>query len=445
MLIEHVFGIISFKGVRIVDYSGEPHGLFFMIDNKSFYASVECVARGLDPLKAALIVMSETKNTGRGLVLAASPTAKREFGISNVDRAYEVPSDPRLMVVPPRMNLYIKKNLAINNIFREFVADAQCVPYSIDESILDMTHSWRLFGRTPDEVARLIQRTVYQRLGLYVTVGIGENPVQAKLALDLLAKHSPNLRGTLTYQSFADHIWPINDLTKIWSIGQRTANHLYRLGIHSMGDLAKTNPYWLGSQMGIIGKQLYALSWGIDRSMLDAVHPPRERSWSNSQVLPRDYNTREEIEVVIREIGQQVTSRMRHHHEAAGEVDLWVGFSGYVDKSGFTHHHRIPPTDDSREIVRELLLMFEQSWQGETVRNIAVSLGRLSHSAGQQLSLFKPVKRQVKQHQFDQLVDQLRDKFGPTAVFYGNSIKKGGTMLERAGLVGGHNGGNSFE
>ncbi len=429
----------------MMDYSREPHGIFFMIDNKSFYASVECVARGLDPLKAALIVMSETKNTGRGLVLAASPTAKREFGISNVDRAYEVPNDPRLMVVPPRMNLYIKKNLAINNIFREFVADAQCLPYSIDESILDMTRSWRLFGQTPDEVARRIQRTVYRRLGLYVTVGIGENPVQAKLALDLLAKHSPNLRGTLTYQTFARHIWPINELTKVWSIGQRTANHLHRLGIHSMGDLARTNPYWLGSELGIIGKQLYALSWGIDRSRLDAVHPPRERSWSNSQVLPRDYNTRDEIEVVIREIGQQVTSRMRHHHEAAGEVGLWVGFSGYANKSGFTHHHRIPPTDDSREIVRELLLMFEQSWQGETVRNIAVNLGRLSRSTGQQLSLFSPVKHQVKQHQFDQLVDQLRDKFGPTAVFYGNSLKRGGTMLERAGLVGGHNGGNSFE
>lgn len=89
--------------------------------------------------------------------------------------------------------------------------------------------------------------------------------------------------------------------------------------------------------------------------------------------------------------------------------------------------------------------MFKQDWQGETVRNIAVSLGRLSRASGQQLSLFAPPQKQVKQYQFDQLVDQLRDKFGPTAVFYGNSLKRGGTMLERAGLVGGHNGGNSFE
>lgn len=102
----------------MMNYEHEPHGLFFMIDNKSFYASVECVARGLNPLKATLIVMSETANTGKGLVLAASPMAKKEFGISNVDREYQVPRDPRLLVVPPRMNLYIEKNLAINQIFQ---------------------------------------------------------------------------------------------------------------------------------------------------------------------------------------------------------------------------------------------------------------------------------------------------------------------------------------
>ena len=137
---------------------------------------------------------------------------------------------------------------------------------------------------------------------------------------------------------------------------------------------------------------------------------------------------------------------MRHHGEAAGEIGLSIGFSGYtMGRSGFAHHHRIATTADSREIVKELLLMFKQDWDGESVRNIAVSLGRLSKLSGQQLSLFSPAQKQVKQYQFDRLVDQLRDRFGPTAVFYGTSLKRGGTMLERAGLVGGHNGGNSFE
>ena len=92
-----------------MDYSQEPHGLFFMIDNKSFYASVESVERGLNPLESVIFVMSEADNTGSGLVLAASPMAKKLFGISNVSRQYEVPRDPRILVVPPRMNLYIRK------------------------------------------------------------------------------------------------------------------------------------------------------------------------------------------------------------------------------------------------------------------------------------------------------------------------------------------------
>ncbi|MGX6428054.1 Y-family DNA polymerase [Levilactobacillus yonginensis] len=432
-----------------MDYTSEPHGMFLMIDNKSFYASVESVERGLNPLESVLVVMSEADNTGSGLVLAASPMAKREFGISNVSRQYEVPDDPRILVVPPRMNLYIQKNLAINRIFRRFVADADLFPYSIDESILDMTKSWRLFGSTPEEVARRIQLTVRHELGLYTTVGIGENPVQAKLALDLQAKHDKELIGRLTYESFADEIWPITDLEKVWSIGHRTAAHLNRLGIHSMEDLAHVDPYELRHEMGLIGTQLFALSWGIDRTKLREVRPPKEKSWSNSQVLPRDYKVQREIELVIREIGQQVTSRMRHHQQQAGSISLFIGFAwdGQADdgRGGMHHTHRIAPTDNARTIIAELLRLFRQYWEGQPVRNIGVGLARLSVSGSLQLDIFQDPERQLKNDRFDRVIDDLRDRFGKTAVVPASSLMRGGTMISRAALVGGHNGGNSFD
>ncbi len=136
------------------DYKKEPRGVFFLIDNKSFYASVEAVIRGLNPLKVALVVMSEQENTNGGLILATSPEAKKLFHLqANVSRQRDLPQDSRLKVVPPRMNLYIQRNLQINNIFRRFVADEDLWSYSIDESILDLTHSWRLFGDSPREVA----------------------------------------------------------------------------------------------------------------------------------------------------------------------------------------------------------------------------------------------------------------------------------------------------
>ena len=172
----------------------EPHGVFFLIDNKSSYASCEAVFRGLNPLKVPLVVLSEAENTNGGLILATSPEAKHLFHLkANVSRKRDLPNDPRLWVVPPRMNLYIQRNLQINQIFHQFTTEQEVWPYSIDESILDMTYTWRLFGNSVREVARLIQKTVRQKLGLYTTVGIGDNPVQAKLALDLYAKHNHEL------------------------------------------------------------------------------------------------------------------------------------------------------------------------------------------------------------------------------------------------------------
>ena len=159
-------------------FDDEPHGVFFLIDNKSFYASCEAVARGLNPLKVPLVVLSEAENTNGGLILATSPEAKHLFHLkANVSRKRDLPNDPRLWVVPPRMNLYIQRNLQINQVFHQFTTEKEVWPYSIDESTLDMTHTWRLFGNSVREVARLIQKTVRQKLGLYTTVGIGDNPV----------------------------------------------------------------------------------------------------------------------------------------------------------------------------------------------------------------------------------------------------------------------------
>ncbi|WP_455749244.1 Y-family DNA polymerase, partial [Lentilactobacillus parabuchneri] len=105
-------------------FDDEPHGVFFLIDNKSFYASCEAVARGLNPLKVPLVVLSEAENTNGGLILATSPEAKHLFHLkANVSRKRDLPNDPRLWVVPPRMNLYIQRNLQINQIFHQFTTE----------------------------------------------------------------------------------------------------------------------------------------------------------------------------------------------------------------------------------------------------------------------------------------------------------------------------------
>ncbi|APT18282.1 hypothetical protein FC62_GL000832 [Amylolactobacillus amylotrophicus DSM 20534] len=434
------------------DYRYEPKRLIFMIDNKSFYASVESVALGLNPLKTKLVVMSTQKNTNGGLVLAASPMAKKKYGIKNVMRQRNLPTKeeaPDLIYVEPHMNLYIQKSMEIIEIFRKYVADEDLHVYSIDESILDMTNSYQLFGKDPFEVARKIQLDIRNQLGIYTTVGIGENPLLAKFALDIDAKKRATMIAFWHYVEVADTIWQISDLTDVWGINKRTAAHLERIGIHNMYELAHTDPVKLKNEFGIIGEQLFAMSWGVDRSLIRDKYIPQARSYGNSQVLPRDYLVQREIEIVIREIGEQVAARIRSRKLQTGLVSLWIGFSYKSStgkkRSGFRKQQKISYTNDNKELVEELLALFRSNWHGEIVRNIGVDYGDLIPEQVSQLNLFVQPQQLEKRSKLDRTADQIRKKFGLKSAVKLSSLAPGGTAIERAGLVGGHNGGNSYE
>ncbi len=213
------------------DYSKEPVNDYFLIDMKSFYSSVECIERNLDPLTTELVVMSQADNTGSGLILASSPAAKKKYGISNVSRPRDLPYPlpKELHIVPPRMNLYIKKNMEVNSIFRQYVADEDLLIYSIDESILKVTRSMNLFttegtrSQRRKKLAQMIQEHIKDELGLVATVGIGDNPLLAKLALDNEAKHNEEFIAEWTYQNVPKKVWNIPEMMDLGSL-----EHPYR-------------------------------------------------------------------------------------------------------------------------------------------------------------------------------------------------------------------------
>ncbi|MBZ5984107.1 Y-family DNA polymerase [Leuconostoc gelidum subsp. gasicomitatum] len=431
------------------NYQYEKQRVFFMIDSKSFYASVESVELGLNPLRSILVVMSEQANANGGLVLAASPMAKKKLEASNIMRQRDLPRDKKLIIVHPRMNLYIQENLRINSIYREYTTEEKLLAYSIDESLLDVTDTWAFFGDSPEIVARKIQERVRKETGIYLTVGIGDSPVLAKIALDIEAKHAPNLMGVWHYADVPKKLWPITQLNDIWSIGKRTALKLNNMGVNSMCDLAHQDPYIFRAKMGIVGEQLYALSWGIDRSDLTEVIVPKSKSYSNSQVLPRDYHKREEIEIVIREMADQVASRIRFHQKQATIVSLFIGYS-YAESEkqsshGFRKQLRIDATNDTRKLMKIMIQLFEQNWHGEVIRHIGIDYSGLIDAMGIQLDLFRQPEQQINTNKIDQVVDELRQRFGTTAIMRAMSKLEGGTAIDRANLVGGHNGGNSYE
>ena len=350
------------------DYKYEPHRVIFMIDNKSFFASCEALRLGLNPMKVCLAVISrqEGGNWGSGLIMAASPSAKKKYGLHNVMRARDLPSKkeaPDLILVDPHMNLYIKRSMQVLDIFRKYAADEDIHMYSIDEGMIDMTKSWRLFGDDPYYVARKNQKDNHDALGLYTTCGIGENPILAKLAMDNSAKHKKSMIAFWHYLDVPDTIWNIPKLEDVWGINTRTANHLRRIGINNMYELAHTDPTVLKREFGIIGEQLFAESWGVDRSIISHKYHPKTKSYGNSQVLQRDYFDQRQIEIVIREIGEQVAARIRAHNLRTECVNLFIGYAfdefDYGDhRGGFNVQQKITPTSVSHDLVQVLLQLF---------------------------------------------------------------------------------------
>lgn len=234
------------------DYSKEPRRDVLCIDVKSFYASVECVERGLDPLKTMLIVMSGADNAV-GLMLAASPMAKKVLGISNVTRKDEVPNHPDLIIVPPRMNLYMNRNSKINNLLKRFVADEDHSVFSVDESFIDITASLKYFNcDTAYRLAKIIQPVIYNHMGLYVTIGIGDNLLLAKLPLDNEAKYIPGFIAEWRYEDVQEKVWTISPITEFCGIGKRMAARLKMSGIDSIYDLVHANPYLLKHRFGVM-------------------------------------------------------------------------------------------------------------------------------------------------------------------------------------------------
>ena len=435
------------------DYRYEPHRLIFMIDNKSFFASCEALQLGLNPMKAVLAVVSHQPHTnyGSGLIMAASPLAKKKYGLTNVMRVRDLPTKkeaPDLILVEPHMNLYIKRSMQVLEIFQKYAADEDIHVYSIDESMIDMTKSWRLFGNDPYLVARKIQVEIKNKIGLYTTCGIGENPLLAKLAMDISAKHRCSMIDYWHYIDVPDTIWQIKDLEDVWGIGKRIAARLRRLHINNMYELAHTDPAILKNEFGVIGEQLFAISWGVDRSIISEKYFPIMKNYGNSQILNRDYTNQREIEIVLREIGEQVGARIRAHRLQAGCISLFVGFSKYEQdgsRKGFNVQQKICPTNDNDLLVDEILALFRKNWHGETVRALGVNCSRLEPDTCQQLTFFVPASEQIKKRTINITIDRIRKKYGFTSLVKASSLAKGATAIRRSSLVGGHNGGNAYE
>ncbi len=426
------------EDIIMMDYSNEPSRDILCIDAKSFFASVEAVERGQHPLKARIAVVSKPDNQG-GLVLASSPLIKREYGVKTGTRIYEIPKRANIEIVEPRMALYLKKNLEILNIFKRYVPEEDLLVYSIDESFLDVTQVHSLFGTT-DDIARKIQQDVWKELGLILTVGIGDNPLMAKLALDHDAKYNDknSYISEWRYCDVAKTIWKIEELSDFWGIGSRTELKLKRIGIHNIFQLSQYNVNKLKQRFGVIGQQLFFHAHGIDRTKLSDVYIPQSTSFSRNQILNRDYTNKHDIEIVIREMTDENVTRLRKHKLVTGVVKLYIGYSRDIVQGGFNQQMKIEPTDNSKQLKSYMLHIFNKHYENLPVRVVNVTFGKLQSKQSLQLSLFDSIEETIASDELDNVVNHIRAKYGYTSLLHASSLTDAGMAKFRAKLLGGH-------
>jgi DNA polymerase V len=216
---------------------------YLCIDLKTFYASVECVERGLNPFTTPLVVADPTRGNGT-ICLAVSPRMK-ELGVHNRCRIFEIPSTIKYIKAMPRMNLYIKYSANIYAIYLKYIAKEDIHVYSIDEAFMDVTKYLKMYNMTAEELAKKIMKDIYDTYGITATAGIGTNLYLCKVALDITAKHVASHIGVLDEEKYKETLWHHTPLTDFWQIGRGIVKRLDRMGIRDMEGITKTDPILL--------------------------------------------------------------------------------------------------------------------------------------------------------------------------------------------------------
>lgn len=416
-------------------YDNLPKRNIIVIDMKSFFATVECVERELDPFTTPLVVAEPGRNGA--ITLAVTPYMK-SLGVGSRTRIYEIPTHIKYVTVPPRMNTYVQYSQKVISIYKEFVSPEDLHIYSIDECFLDVTDYLKMYNVDDYTLARRIMDTIKKKTGLISTAGIGPNMLIAKIAMDTEAKHTKDNIAKWTYEDIPTKFWPITPLSEFWGIGHRMERNLNAMGITTIGDLAHYDKKRLKNKFGIMGEELWNHANGIDLSLLkDHNDTPKDTSYGHSQVLFKDYDE-ENIGIIIKEMCEVLTGRLRKHKKKCRVIGFGIGYS-LAYKGGFYHSKKIPvSTDDLETIFMVCKTMLEKFCEDYPIRKVSISLGCLEQNTNEQLNLFESYEEKIKKDSINETVDEIKNKFGKNSIIKASNLLSDSTMIERNKKRGGH-------
>lgn len=420
----------------------ERQNYFICIDLKSFYASVECVERNLDPFKTNLVVADPTRSKST-ICLAVTPAMKK-LGVKNRCRIHEIPDNIKYITAMPRMQLYLDYSARIYSIYLRYISKEDIHVYSVDECFIDVTEYLRLYHMDPKELAVELMRAVMEETGITATAGIGTNLYLAKIAMDIVAKHTDDHIGMLDEISYRRQLWNHRPLHDFWRIGMRTEKRLVGYGIHTMGDIAMTSIHsenLLYKIFGIDAELLIDHAWGCESCQMKDIknYHSEDHSLSNGQVLMRNYSF-EEAEVIVKEMTDILVLDLIEKELVTNSVILWIAYDHKYEKEPSRGSTRFPdPTNSSREIINTVKLLYRKIADRYTgIRRIEVCAGKVFPESYRQYDLFSDPEIQDRERRLQKAVLEVKNRYGKNAIMRGSNLLDCSTYIERNKQIGGH-------
>ena len=413
--------------------------IYLCIDLKSFYASVECVERDLDPFKINLVVADPTRGGG-AITLAATPAIKR-LGVPSRGRIFEIPKNIEYIIAPPRMKLYMEYSAKIYKIFLKYISSNDIHVYSIDESFLDITPYLSLYCMNPKQIAKMIIDDIYHTTGITATCGIGTNLFLAKIALDITAKHSKDNMGYLDEDLYKQLLWHHTPLTDFWMVGPGTSNRLAMLGINDMYGIAHYPEKILYKLFGVNAEYLIDHAWGREPVEISDIkaYKPKANSISNSQILFEDYNYKDAY-LIMKEMVETNVLSLTEKHLVTNHISLFIGYSKNVIKPSRESCKITVTTNSYRLLLEEFKRLYKRVVNPNyPIRQIAISFGNVINEAYEQYNLFTDIEDIEKEKRVQEALVEIKAKFGKNSVLKGMNYLEKATARKRNGLVGGHN------
>ena len=481
--------------------------IYAAIDLKSFYASVECVERRLDPLTTNLVV-ADASRTDKTICLAVSPSLKT-YGIGGRARLFEVvqrvrqvnqarrlnapgrklgapetdnlkvQSDPSValgyITAPPRMALYMKVSSQIYSIYLRYVAPDDIHVYSIDEVFIDLTNYLKIRKCTAREMTMQMIRDVLKDTGITATAGIGTNLYLAKVAMDIVAKHTEADKdgvriAELDEMSYRHELWEHRPLTDFWRIGRGIAAKLESYGMRTMGDIAlySTNLQWeeqLYNMFGVNAELIIDHAWGWEPCAMAQIkaYKPQINSLSSGQVLSEPYDFKKG-RLIAKEMTDALVFDLVSKRLVTDRISIYISYdSGNLDNPDIRYDgpvtadyygRNVPKpvhgsvdlnghTSSSEYIIKAVTKLYNRIVNPAlTVRRLNVTAQNVIHEKDaqpRQLDLFgENAPADGRERRRQEAVLAIRDRYGKNAILRGMNFEEGSTARERNRQVGGH-------